>query len=814
MGNPLGLAWRIWLLGLGVAVVGCGNGAPGPAANSGSSGSSGADCVPVDDHNLCTDDVCENGAPASKPVANGAACSDGNACTLTDSCQGGVCTGGNPVVCDEGVNCVAGACPTPCNGTVWLPGPPPTSVGASPSSIAAADLDGDGKPDLVAATGPGGVSVLRSLGNGTFAVAVAYPLSTLPNAVLALDLNGDGKPDLAVAQVTQTHLSVLLNVGDGTFGPAADYAVPVGCSINAIAAADVNGDGWSDLAVTCQGTNWVCVLRNLGNGAFAPAVKYISGAQTWTVAAADLNGDGKADLVTNAQNGNSVSVLLNLGNDTFAPAVNYSTGLGWFPSLVTAADLNGDGWPDLVVAGDFVDSAFNTENLTVLFNLGDGAFAPSEVGYIKEGWVGSIAAADLNADGKLDLAVTTVKGERVSVLLNLGNGTFAPEVSYLAGRAPGSVTATDVNGDGLPDLAVANGDTVRVLVNVGNGTFVAPGNYATGRSPASVTVADLNGDGKPDLVTANHDDQNASVLLNLGNGTFASAVNYATGGYIISVTVVDVNGDGEPDLAVADGVGVSVLFNVGNGTFAAAVDYAAGVDTESVAAMDLNGDGKPDLVTANHDSDSVSVLLNLGNGTFAAPVLYPVGFPWSVAGADMNGDGQLDLVVTAADVTVLLNLGNGTFAAAVSYAMADYILQVVAADLNGDGRPDFVATSQASDSLSVRLNLGNGTFAAPVKYSVGYLVWINSVAATDLNGDGWADLVATDEFSTEVSVLFNLGNGTFAAPVLYPAGVRPSSITAADLNGDGRPDLVTTNDEEGNGNQSGSVSVLLNTCSP
>src|SRR5262249_23262064 len=156
-----------------------------------------------------------------------------------------------------------------------------------------------------------------------------------------------------------------------------------------------------------------------------------------------------------------------------------------------------------------------------------GTFA-SKVDYPVGQWPRSVLALDLNGDGKPDLAITNdlVGGfpGTVSVLLNNGSGAFAAKVDYPTGVHPLSVAAADLNGDGKPALAVANfcSDNVSVLLNNGSGTFAAKVDYATGSLPLSVAAADLNGDGKPDLAVANQGSNTLSVMFNNGNGTFAA----------------------------------------------------------------------------------------------------------------------------------------------------------------------------------------------------------------------------------------------------------------------------------------------------
>ncbi len=324
----------------------------------------------------------------------------------------------------------------------------------------------------------------------------------------------------------------------------------------------------------------------------------------------------------------------------------------------------------------------------------------------------SVTAADLNGDGKPDLAVANVNSNNVSILLGNGNGTFQAAVNYGAGSGPFSVTAADLNGDGKLDLAVANysSNNVSILLGNGNGTFQAAVNYDVGTSPYSVTAADLNGDGKPDLAVANASSNNVSILLGNGNGTFQAAVNYGAGSGSFSVTAADLNGDGKPDLAVANysSNNVSILLGNGNGTFQAAVNYGVGTSPYSVTIADLNGDGKPDLAVANYSSNNVSILFGNGNGTFQAAVNYGAGSgPFSVTAADLNGDGKPDLAVANAssnNVSILLGNGNGTFQAAVNYGAGSGPISVTIADLNGDGKPDLAVANYNSNNVSVLIN--------------------------------------------------------------------------------------------------------------
>ena len=576
------------------------------------------------------------------------------------------------------------------------------AAGRMPCSVTAADVDGDGAVDLITANfGSDTVSVLRNLGDGTFAAQVTYVVGNVPLSVTAADVDGDGAVDLITANDGSDTVSVLRNLGDGTFAAQVTYVV--GDTPYSVTAADVDGDGAVDL-ITANGSDTVSVLRNLGDGTFAAQVTYVVGDAPLSVTAADVDRDGAVDLITANYGSDTVSVLRNLGDGTFAAQVTYVVGA--YPRSVTAADVDRDGAVDLITANW-------SDTVSVLRNLGDGTFATQLVTYVVGAYPRSVTAADVDGDGAVDLITANYGSDTVSVLRNLGDGTFAAQVTYVVGDAPLSVTAADVDGDGAVDLITANygSNTVSVLRNLGDGTFAAQVTYVVGDTPYSVTAADVDGDGAVDLITANDGSDTVSVLRNLGDGTFAAQVTYVVGDGPLSVTAADVDGDGAVDLITANygSDTVSVLRNLGDGTFAAQVTYVVGNAPLSVTAADVDRDGAVDLITANFGSATVSVLRNLGDGTFAAQVPYTVGSgPRPVTAVDVDGDGAVDLVTPSPDsntVSVLRNVGDGTFASQVIYGVGNGPGRVAAADVDGDGAVDLITANRNSDTVSVLLNL-------------------------------------------------------------------------------------------------------------
>jgi hypothetical protein len=385
-----------------------------------------------------------------------------------------------------------------------------------------------------------------------------------------------------------------------------------------------------------------------------------------SIAAADVNGDGKLDLLTVNQGSNTAGVQLGNGDGSFGTVTTFSTGPGSQPLGIAVADVNGDGKPDLLTANQ------GSSGVGVLLGTGTGSFGTvTTFSTGSTSLPASIAVADVNGDGKLDLLTANRTSNSAGVLLGNGDGSFRNVTIFNTGgnSAPYSIAVADVNGDGKLDLLTANinTNTAGVLLGTGTGSFGTVTTFSTGptSTPLSIAVADVNGDGKPDLLTANQGSNSAGVLLGTGTGSFGNVATFSTGptSTPIGITVADVNGDGKLDLLTANqgSNSAGVLLGNGDGTFGAATTYGTGTTSSprSIAVADVNGDGKPDLLTANQGSSSAGVLLNTTVYAPALTTISPnpaaVGTSVTLTGTNLTGATGVRFNGTAATTLAVVN---------------------------------------------------------------------------------------------------------------------------------------------------------------
>ncbi len=403
----------------------------------------------------------------------------------------------------------------------------PRARGAQVSSLSGLGALAAGSAILVLLL-PGGASGQTSCTQTAFPTN-ATPLCSITNAqvVRVADVNGDGKLDLVVID-SSGQVWWLAGNGAGGFTCSSTPGLPPGAYPYWDAAVgDFNGDGKADLAVVGAGSAVAVFLG--GVTGFTNYVSYpLSNiAFATSVVVADFNRDGKLDLVVAGFLWNGVSItgfqiqqFRGNGDGSFTALSPVTLNFFVVGSLVVnAGDFNGDGYPDLALLD------FSTGEVQILLNDRTGGFlAPLSTG--PSSAVVDVAVSDFNRDGRLDLALLDHTQKQVRVLLGNGDGTFgAPQITNTPSPGqPVNIAVGDFNGDGIPDVAVTKtgADDAAILLGDGTGTFSSSGQWKIGGgTPADLAVGDLNGDGLDDLVLASNSGVYTSV-----NGTGAECVKF------------------------------------------------------------------------------------------------------------------------------------------------------------------------------------------------------------------------------------------------------------------------------------------------
>lgn len=680
--------------------------------------------------------------------------------------------------------------------------------GNLPRSLACADLDNDGYVDLLVPVVEGfgtpttGVAVLWNSGDGIHfsgAEGSTFGTNQYPLPVAAADLNQDGKSDLVAASAAD-EVAVLLNQGERSFAPYAGYEVDD--DPWDIAVADFNGDTWPDIATTNIAADTISLLLNRQNGTFGASVQIDldADAQPAPIVAADIDGDTNIDLVISTIGTDETLLLRGNGDGTFHKP--QSLGRTPKPISIVTGDWNNDGQLDIAV------SLLDQSHLVVFRNLGEGNFAPAERwttgtynGFTLSGTPAStMFAGDVDGNGTPDLAtlktsVASAAGQ-IAVMLNKGDGHFHTGLSIAVAPDPYNISGADINQDGVVDFAIAHKSqafndpitSTSVLLSTGMGTYSRT-DLNTGFEQTGIHLGLLNGDDYVDLVVTNP----IAAYAGDGAGGFVRAYS-GNGGSIDSLFANDLDGDGDIDLvtgSTAPRSAIQVFLNDGAADFGMLNRNLSPVSwIDHYNGADMDGDKDVDLLVLSEDL--LAVHYNNGAADFTESTILPLPFgPFhgpAAAGGDFDADGDNDLVVIGnsgfggdCGILVFDNLGGGSWSDWTCLIKNTNFNDVLAADFDGDGDIDIAAAKDQwpdDDSLVLLLNQGKGTFFAAEEFAVGQMPF--ALFSADFDEDGDVDVAIANRESNDVTLLYGLATNS---PPAMPSSNLPvnGAIVPTDL---------------------------------
>jgi hypothetical protein len=713
------------------------------------------------------------------------------------------------------------------------------------------DLDGNGKPDIIAiGANTNNIYVYPNASVNSYVnqPAVIIPTPALVNQVHVADINMDGKPDLLMVCKTANLLAVMINeseVGNIRSSSFRLVTFPTANTPTALSVADFDGDGRPDVMVASSVLS-LFANKHLSSAGFnsaslAPRIDIGSYYGVSYMFAEDFDADGKTDILFGGSS-NGFEIFKNTSQLGLPAFVRVTIGTNQYSNYSVAAigDLNMDGKVDLLVAnngqayGDATLSIYeNISTDEIAFNL---EYVPNQgiINYFNSAkTINDLQIADVDGDGKLDILAATSRNA-VSILRNMQataskTFAFAEPVDIIADKTPDALAVADLNVDGRPDFLVLN-KTNNTLSVYQNWPIPAPKITAflplKAKMGQSLTVSGVN--------------FGASIAENVVYfGAVRAVINSATNNQI-TVTVppgasyqpiVVVNTKTaqlaysplpfHPIFDTKNSISASD-FLVRGPNFVQSEQSIMDHNPRALAVGDLNNNGKIDYVIAHPGEKCVFLYLDE-----TMPIKLSTGAPVaSVKLADIDVDGLLDIITTNSyegTISIFRNTGNGNFAPVINIGSSSGN-EIEIADLDNDGKPEIIYTNYNVNSY--HNGYGNFVFVLWNKTSQGVINNFSfenfnafkvdsqtaSFAVADIDGDGKRDIVVVNNQLHTVSILRNIitngivNSSAFAPKVTFDTNRFPTSLAVADFDGDGKLDIAVNSME--------SVAVFRNTATP
>ena len=663
---------------------------------------------------------------------------------------------------------------------------------------------------VVANSGTNSISLLSNYSDGNFLdiSMLSTGIDSHPQSLTIADFNGDKTLDMAVANAWTDEINVFVGFNNGSFDTKLTY------SPSSIVSVDINNDSHIDIIVANEGTNNIEIFLSFNYLKFSYNYIYIPGLlpQPYAVIADHFNNDTFVDLAVINHNVKVFLIYLGYGNGSFANPISNLLKKEFSGAIALAAgDFNNDSYTDIVIAND-------KHSISIFLGLGNGTFrfldsyAPTT-----DFNATSVAVADMNHDGYLDIVATDPTGRKVYLFEGNGNGSFTNQILYSISKESylTCVAIADMDNDSHPDIIFTDSSTndVSILFGYGNGSFTNVETLFTddNSEPISIAIDDLDNDHILDIVVANQGSSSISIFYGLGNRKFSSDLFILHGFnfYLNSIYISDINNDTFVDILFTNedpsDSSVGILYGADNHQFREPILYFTGRKSEpgSLAIGDFNRDGRKDLAVTYYNQDMINIMIQTGFQPFLSDYELKTGIksaPKAIAVKDLNNDTLVDIVVAYSgtnEIGIFFNSDIGISENQIVYKLNNHSHPVALAidDFNNDKRWDIAIVNNKTSTIVILFGRSDGKFENQTSYFTGFDTIPISIITSDLNKDNYMDMIVANYESNEILIYYGRFDGSFSTPKSYSVGYsgHPQSIAIGNMDDDDMLDIIVAN---------------------